>query len=59
MPREGYVEFTLRLPIELHRRIKHEMKVEGASELTSFIRAALQSYAVRKRAERAVESDKR
>lgn len=57
MARKGYVEVMLRLPVELNRRVKAEMKIEGAKDLTNFIRAVLDSHVTRKRAERAYEKE--
>jgi hypothetical protein len=55
MARKGYVDIFLRLPLDLHRRVKKEMKTEGVKDLTNFIRGVLDSHITRRRAERAYE----
>lgn len=50
--KERTVNFVLRLPVKLNKRMREEMKTQGAANRTRFVLTALEYYILTKRAER-------
>jgi hypothetical protein len=57
MTKEKTVNFTLRLPVKLNKRMTEEMKTQRTSNRTKFVLTALEDHILTKRAERNPKED--
>jgi metal-responsive CopG/Arc/MetJ family transcriptional regulator len=57
MPKEKTVDFVLRLPVKLNKRMTEEMKTQRVTNRTKFVLTALEEYILTKRAERNPKED--
>jgi hypothetical protein len=57
MSKEKTVDFTLRLPVKLDKRMTEEMKTQRITNRTKFVLTALEDYILTKRAERNPKED--